>query len=107
MDLQICLQRPLAGRNRTREEPWGLERGLQRGLERGRAERLEKGIERGRSEALAELLLRQLSLRFGDVPGAVRERVRNASAAELEAWAEAVLVAMSLDDVLAARPRHG
>ncbi len=84
----------------------GLERGLQRGLERGRAEGIEKGIERGRSEALAELLLRQLSLRFGDVPGAVRERVRGASAAELVAWAEAVLAATSLDDVLTARPRH-
>ncbi len=23
MDLQICLQRPLVGRNRTKEEPWG------------------------------------------------------------------------------------
>ncbi len=85
----------------------GIERGRTEGIERGRAEGIEKGIERGRSEALAELLLRQLSLRFGDVPDAVRERVRSASAAELEAWAEAVLAAPSLDDVLAARPRHG
>ncbi len=84
----------------------GIERGRAEGIERGRAERLERGLERGRSEALAELLLRQLSLRFGDVPDAFRERVRGASAAELEAWAEAVLAAPSLDDVLAARPRQ-
>ncbi len=84
----------------------GIERGRAEGIERGRAEGLERGLERGRSEALAELLLRQLSLRFGDVPDAVRERVRGASAAELEAWAEAVLAAPSLDDVLAARPRQ-
>ncbi len=84
----------------------GIERGRAEGIERGRAEGLERGLERGRSEALAELLLRQLSLRFGDVPDAFRERVRGASAAELEAWAEAVLAAPSLDDVLAARPRQ-
>ncbi len=85
----------------TIAQSW-IEEGRAEGLKRGRAE----GIERGRSEALAELLLRQLSLRFGDVPDAVRERVRGASSAELVAWADAVLVATSLDDVLAARPRH-
>ncbi len=72
---------------------------------------IEQGIERGRSEGreegrrtLTELLLRQLALRFGDVPDAVREQVRGASAAELEVWAEAVLMATSLDEVLAVRP---
>ncbi len=61
-----------------------------------------QGVERGRSEGQAGILLRLLELRFGDVPDAVRERVRGASAAELEAWADAVLVAASLDEVLAA-----
>ncbi len=82
----------------------GIEQGIERGRAEGRAEGMEKGIERGRIQALAELLLRQLALRFGDVPDAVGERVRRASASELEAWAEAVLVAASLDEVLAATP---
>ena len=78
----------------------GIEKGIEKGIERGRSE----GREEGRAEGRAGILLRQLALRFGDVPDAVRERVRGASAAELEAWAEAVLVAASLDEVLAARP---
>ncbi len=78
----------------------GIEKGIEKGIERGRSE----GREEGRIEALAELLLRQLALRFGDVPGVVHEQLRGALAAELEAWAEAVLVAASLDEVLAAKP---
>ncbi len=103
-----------ASLRRTKPDRWEVLMGTvaQAWIEQGRAEGIEKGIERGRSEgreegrieALAELLLRQLALRFGDVPGAVRERVRGASAAELEAWAEAVLVAATLDEVLSARP---
>ena len=83
----------------TVAQAW-IEQGIEQGIERGRSE----GREEGRAEGRAGILLRQLALRFGDVPDAVRERVRGASAAELEAWAEAVLVAASLDEVLAARP---
>ncbi len=49
-------------------------------IEQGRTE----GIERGQ----AKVLLRQLELRFGAVPDAVREHVLGASAPELEAWLE-------------------
>ncbi len=95
-----------ASLRRTKPDRWEALMGTvaQAWIEQGRAEGMEKGIERGRIQALAELLLRQLALRFGDVPDAVGERVRGASASELEAWAEAVLVAASLDEVLAARP---
>ena len=85
----------------TIAQTW-VEQGIERGIERGRSE----GREEGRVEGQAGIVLRLLELRFDDVPDAVRERVRGASAAELEAWAEAVLAAPSLDDVLAARPRH-
>ncbi len=78
----------------------GIEKGIEKGIERGRSE----GREEGRAEGQAGIVLRLLELRFGDVPDAVRERVRNASAAELEAWAEAVLMAASLDEVLAVKP---
>ena len=101
-----------ASLRRTRPERWEalmgtvaeawLEQGLEQGLARGRAE----GIEQGRAEALSGLLLRQLELRFGNVPEAVRKRVRGASVPELEVWAEAVLVAASLDEVLAARSKE-
>ena len=66
-------------------------------IEQGRAE----GIEKGRSEGQAGIVLRLMELRFGVLSDAVRERVRDASAVELEAWAEAVLTAPGIDEVLA------
>ncbi len=63
-------------------------------LEQGRAEGIEKGQ--------AGLLLRLLERRFGALPESVRERVHDASVSELEAWAEAVLDAAELEEVLAA-----
>ncbi|MDE0049643.1 MAG: Rpn family recombination-promoting nuclease/putative transposase [Rhodospirillales bacterium] len=80
----------------------GLARGIEKGLADGRAEGREEGRQEGRAEGQAGIVLRLLELRFGVLPDAVRDRVRGASAAELEAWAEAVLVAASLDEVLAA-----
>ena len=69
------------------------------GIKKGLAE----GVEKGQAAGQAGLLLRQLELRFGAVPEAVRDRVRDASASELEAWAEAVLTAADIHEVLAAR----
>ena len=91
----------------TVAEAW-LEQGRAEGIEKGLAEGIEKGlaegIEKGQSAGQAGLLLRQLELRFGELPEAVRDRVRGASVPELEAWAEAVLDAASLDEVLASAP---
>ena len=65
---------------------------------------LEQGRAEGIAEGQAELLLRQLERRFGDVPEVARQRVRDASVSELGVWAEAVLGAASLEEVLASRP---
>lgn len=71
-------------------------------LEQGRAEGIEKGLAQGIEEGQAGLLLHLLERRFGELPQSVRERIRGASVSELGAWAEAVLDAASLDEVLAA-----
>ncbi len=60
----------------------------------------------GRAAGRAGIVARQLELRFGALPEAVRARVRGASVEELDAWTEAVLSAASLDEALAARPRR-
>ncbi len=85
----------------TVAEAW-LEQGRAEGIEKGRSEGREEGLAQGIATGQAGLLLRQLELRFGDVPEAARERIRGASVSELEVWAEAVLGAASLDEVLAA-----
>ncbi len=103
-----------ASLRRTKPDRWEALMGTvaEAWIEQGRAEGVERGRTQGRTEGLAEgiatgqagLLLRLMELRFGALPEAVREQVRGGSASDLEAWAEAVLIAASLDEVLAARP---
>lgn len=52
-----------------------------------------------RAEGKAELLLKQLELRFGPVPPEVRMRVERAIHRLLDRWAERVLTAKTLDEV--------
>ncbi|WP_287639740.1 Rpn family recombination-promoting nuclease/putative transposase [Accumulibacter sp.] len=73
----------------------GVLQGLAQGEARGRME--------GRMEGEAQLLAHLLERRFGPLPAAVAERLGEASESELEAWAEALLTADSLDGVFAAR----
>jgi hypothetical protein len=54
----------------------------------------------GRAEGQVELLLKLLSHRFGELSPEVEERVRKASAKQLDVWAERVLSAASLQEVL-------
>ncbi|MCI5148534.1 MAG: DUF4351 domain-containing protein, partial [Candidatus Electrothrix sp. MAN1_4] len=49
------------------------------------------------------LLLRQLRKRFGELPGWVEERLRQASSGMLETWSERILTASSLEEVFAER----
>jgi hypothetical protein len=70
-----------------------------RGLEKGR----EQGLEQGRQQALSELIGKQLTRRFGALPHAIEDRLREASPADLKAWGEAVLDAPTLESVFAPR----
>lgn len=63
-------------------------------------EGLAKGRAQGRSEGQAATLLRQLERRFGSLSETVRQQVRSATPQELDGWADAILEAGSLDEVL-------
>lgn len=65
------------------------------GIEKG----LEQGLEQGTQQGQARMLARLLTHRFGEVPFWVTERLGKANVEELEAWAEAVLSADSIDAV--------
>ena len=67
--------------------------GIEKGIEQG----IEQGIRRGE----ARLLERQLTLRFGELPAWVHERLAQAPEADLAQWAERILQAPDLDDVFA------
>ncbi len=96
-----------ASLRRTKPQRWETLMGTiaQTWMQEGRAEGRAEGRTEGRAEGSAALLLRQLERRFGRLPATVRDRVRAATADDLEAWAMAVLDAGSLDAVFA--PRAG
>jgi hypothetical protein len=70
------------------------------GKAEGKAEGEAKGKAEGRAEGKVELVLKQLALRFGPIDDGVVARVRGATVAELDRFAERLLSAPSLDAVL-------
>lgn len=71
----------------------------ERGRKQGRKEGLEQGLEQGRAEGAAAVLERVLAQRFGALPQTVRKKLVKASAAEVEAWTDALVTAQSLKQV--------
>lgn len=61
-----------------------------------RAEGRAEGEARGR----AEVLVQQLTLKFGQLPEAVSEAVHAASGDQIQTWAARVLIADTLEQVL-------
>ena len=68
-------------------------------IERARDEGMQQGMRQGRVEGERAVLERLLRRRFGLLSTAVAERLSQASASDLETWAENVLDAETLDDV--------
>jgi hypothetical protein len=60
-----------------------------------------QGRDEGRAEGKASMLLRLLHRRFRSVPEAVEQRVLQSEVACLDAWAERVLDATTMDEVFA------
>ena len=68
-------------------------------LQRARDEGIEQGMREGRAEGERAVLARLLRRRFGPLRGETAERLRRATEADLEAWADNVLDAGTLDEV--------
>ena len=77
----------------------GMQRGMQQGMQRGMQQGMQRGMEQGRVEGERAVLERLLRRRFGRLPPATARRLDRASPADLEAWAENVLDAGTLDEV--------
>ena len=78
---------------RARDE--GIRQGRDEGIRQGR----DEGIVQGRAEGERAVLSRQLRRRFGRLPAETAERLKQAAEGDLEAWADKVLDAGTLDDV--------
>ena len=91
-------------------EPNGLDKGVLREMLTEavpkKAERLMSIAEQCVIEGRAEMLLRLMSRRFGPIPDTYRQRVTDGRLEELDAWADALFDAKTLDEVLAAAPSN-
>lgn len=76
----------------------GVQQGLQKGLQQGMRQGMQQGMQQGQARVLTRLLVR----RFGNLPAWVGDRIAAASEVELDAWADAVLAADSVDQVFGA-----
>ena len=72
---------------------------IERARDEGMRQGMQQGMRQGRVEGERTVLERLLRRRFGLLSPAVAERLSQASASELETWAENVLDAETLDDV--------
>jgi len=59
----------------------------------------QEGRVEGRAEGRAELLMRLLTSRFGEVSPAIAQRLREATPEQVDAWAERILTAQSLEEM--------
>lgn len=79
---------------------------LAEGIQTGRQEGRREGRQEGRREGESELLLRLITRKFGPPDARVRHRIASAEAETLLLWAERVLTAQTLDEVLATDKSH-
>ncbi|MFE1593177.1 Rpn family recombination-promoting nuclease/putative transposase [Nocardia sp. NPDC058705] len=59
-----------------------------------------EGVAKGRAEGEADLLIRLLGRKFGDVPESIIRRVRSADPSDLHRWADQILTASSFEETL-------
>jgi flagellar biosynthesis/type III secretory pathway protein FliH len=86
-------------------ETWrreAIQEGVEQGLEQGVKQGLEQGVKQGLEQGERKVLLRQLRRRFGaEVDGEIERRVATVAVEQIEVWAERVLSAATLTELLA------
>lgn len=78
----------------------GRQQGLFAGMEKGIEKGIEKGRQEGRQEGQVEILLRQMSRKFGALTAGQRRRIEQADAETLLRWSEQLLFAQTPDEAL-------
>ena len=76
------------------------DRGWRERFEKGWAEGFRIGLAEGIRMGTRNVLLRMLRSRFGALPETAEARIQAAEVAQLEVWADRILTAATLDEVL-------
>lgn len=77
----------------------GLEQGIRQGMQQGVRRGIEQGLLQGKLEGEREMLLRQITHRFGEPSADIQQTLQTARKADLIQWSEKILAASCLDDV--------
>uniref|UniRef100_UPI00102B1FC5 DUF4351 domain-containing protein n=1 Tax=Candidatus Magnetaquicoccus inordinatus TaxID=2496818 RepID=UPI00102B1FC5 len=86
----------------ARVEAWAQEyeqRGMQKGMQQGMQQGIQQGIQQGMQQGKAEILLRLLERRFGQVPPHIEALLAQADIPLIEAWTDRLLDARTLEDI--------
>ena len=75
------------------------EEGLTQGIQEGMQEGMQKGMHQGRRAGKAQLIGRQLQVRFGELPAWARARLDEAIEEKLDAWSDRLVTAPSIEAV--------
>ena len=70
------------------------------------AEGIQEGLHEGRHEGESAMLLRQIALKFGPPDPSILHRIETADTDTLLRWAERILTATTLDEVLGPDESH-
>ncbi len=93
------------GMEQGREQ--GMEQGREQGMRQGMRQGMKQGMKQGRQQGIADMLLGQLAVKFGQTPSqAVRTRVAQADPDTLRRWSERILSAHSVQEVFASGTQH-
>ncbi len=84
------------------KEEWKRD-GLKEGLKKGRNEGLKKGLKKGRNEGRKEgeanILLKLIEMKFGQMSLIDRKRVQSADSETLLRWGKQILTANKMDEI--------
>jgi flagellar biosynthesis/type III secretory pathway protein FliH len=91
-------------------ETWkqqGIQEGMQQGMQQGMQEGLQQGMQQGMQQGERMVLARLLRRRFGRLGPDIHARLEGATPEQLEAWAENILDAKSLEEVFSSLAARG
>jgi predicted transposase YdaD len=81
-----------------RVEQW-TEKWKQQGMQQGVQQGMQQGVQQGMQQGESKILIRQIQKRFGSLPTWAKEKIEQATEAQIEHWAENILDAPTLEDV--------
>ncbi|PIE83011.1 MAG: hypothetical protein CSA09_03705, partial [Candidatus Contendobacter odensis] len=77
----------------------GMQQGMKAGMQQGMKAGMQQGMEEGHQEGERSILLRLLTLRFGELPPERVAQIQHGNREQLCRWGERLLFAESLDAV--------